>query len=162
VLNEPSQNPPPDAPVVFFYAARIVRYRVAPNNDPDDPGPALWRSRSGQYGLDGLVKPEPGTSGFPGSNSPWELVARGIEDLQVEYMPGDGAWHNSPPTTVNDSWPTVVRQVRITLSARASAPNLQGATTAAGTGPDAVRGQLVTVVTPRAAFNELQMDGQIQ
>ena len=54
-----------------------------------------------------------------------------------------------------------MRQVRITLSARASAANLQGET-AAGGGPDAVRGQLATVVTPRAAFNELQMGGQIQ
>jgi len=165
VLGEPDDTPPgPSATGVqiFFYAARVVRYRIAPNNDPLDPGPALWRSRSGRYGSDGLAKAEPGMPGFPEVGSPWELVARGIEDLQIEYMPGDGFWHNSPEITVNGGWNTIVRQVRITLSARASAPNLQGATTAGGAGPDAVRGQLVTVVTPRAAFNELQMGSQIQ
>ncbi|MGD8894968.1 MAG: prepilin-type N-terminal cleavage/methylation domain-containing protein [Acidobacteriota bacterium] len=161
-LPAPSLQVPPNLPVIFFYAARVVRYRIAPSNDPLDSGPALWRSRSGRYGLDGIAKPEPGDSGFPGTNSPWELVARGIEDLQVEYMGGDGLWHNNPPISVTDDWSTLVRQVRITLSARASAPNLQGATSAAGTGPDALRGQLVTVVAPRAAFNELQMGNQIQ
>ena len=55
----------------------------------------------------------------------------------------------------------MVREVRITISARVSAPNLQGETTSEG-GPDAVRGQLTTVVAPRAALNELQMGGQIQ
>jgi prepilin-type N-terminal cleavage/methylation domain-containing protein len=161
-LQAPSLQAPPNLPVIFFYAGRIVRYRIAPNTDPVDPGPALWRSRSGRYGLDGAIKPEPGDSSFPGSSSPWELVARGIEDLQIEYMGGDGLWHNRPPTVADTVWTTLVRQVRITLSARANAPNLQGATTAAGTGPDAIRGQLVTVVTPRAAFNELQMGSQIQ
>jgi prepilin-type N-terminal cleavage/methylation domain-containing protein len=162
LLPEPSLQVPPNLPVVFFYAGRIVRYRIAPGNDPADPGPALWRSRSGRYGLDGAAKAEPGTSGFPDTGSPWELVARGIEDLQIEYMGGDGLWRNNPPVSAANDWTTLVRQVRITLSARANAPNLQGATTAGGTGPDAVRGQLVTVVAPRAAFNELQMGGQIQ
>jgi prepilin-type N-terminal cleavage/methylation domain-containing protein len=161
-LPAPSLQVPPNLPVIFFYASRVVRYRIAPGNDPADPGPALWRSRSGRYGLDGGVKAEPGDSGFPGSSSPWELVARGIEDLQIEYMGGDGLWRSRPPLSAANDWSTLVRQVRITLSARASAPNLQGATTAGGTGPDAVRGQLVTVVTPRAAFNELQMGSQIQ
>jgi prepilin-type N-terminal cleavage/methylation domain-containing protein len=161
-LPAPSLQVPPNLPVIFFYASRVVRYRIAPGNDPADPGPALWRSRSGRYGLDGGVKAEPGDSGFPGSSSPWELVARGIEDLQIEYMGGDGLWRSRPPLSAANDWSTLVRQVRITLSARASAPNLQGATTAGGTGPNAVRGQLVTVVAPRAAFNELQMGSQIQ
>jgi hypothetical protein len=161
-LPAPSGLAPPNLPVVFFYAGSVVRYRIAPSNDPLDPGPALWRSRTGVWGSDGAVQPEPVDSGFPGSPNPWELVARGIEDLQIEYMGGDGLWHNSPPTAADTVWPTLVRQVRITLSARASAANLQGARTAAGTGPDAIRGQLVTVVTPRAAFNELQMGNQIQ
>jgi prepilin-type N-terminal cleavage/methylation domain-containing protein len=162
ILPAPSDQPPPNLPVIFLYSARVVRYRIAPNNDPLDPGPALWRSRSGRYGLDGLVKPEPGEAGFPGTNSPWELVARGIEDLQVEYLWGDGQWHNRPMQSVADDWNSLMRRVRITLSARASAANLQGATTAQGTGPDAVRGQLVTEVAPRAAFNEMQMGSQIQ
>ena len=163
VLPLPSASAPPNQPVIFFYSARVVRYKIGPNNDPLDPGPALWRSRSGRFGIqDGLAKPDPDESGFPGSNSPWELVARGIEDLQIEYMAGDGLWRSQPPTSVATDWNSIVRQVRVTLSARASAQNLQGATSASGGAPDAIRGQLVTVVTPRAAFNELQMGSQIQ
>jgi hypothetical protein len=63
---------------------------------------------------------------------------------------------------LNGDWTRLVRQVRITLSARASAANLGGETTAGGGAPDSVRGQLSTVVAPRAAFNELQMGSQIQ
>jgi hypothetical protein len=62
---------------------------------------------------------------------------------------------------VADAWDTLVRRVRITLSARASAPGLQGQTTA-GAGPNALRGQLTTVVAPRAAFDELQMQQKIK
>jgi prepilin-type N-terminal cleavage/methylation domain-containing protein len=166
VLPAPSDLVPPNLPVIFLYSARVVRYRIAPNNDPLDPGPALWRSRSGVYGLDGLVKPEPGQAGFPDpTSSPWELVARGIEDLQIEYLWGDGQWHNRPMLSTPpppNNWNSLMRRVRVTLSARASGNNLQGATTALGTGPDAVRGQLVTEVAPRASFNELQMGSQIQ
>jgi hypothetical protein len=91
-------------------------------------------------------------------------VARGIEDLQIEYQSGTDAtvWTNRPPLVVSPTYDTLVRQVRITLSARAQAPGLQGAQVAAGTGPDAVRGQLTTVVVPRQAFNDLQIDKQIQ
>jgi hypothetical protein len=158
----PSQLVPPNLPVVFFYGAQVVRYQIAPSNDPLDPGPALWRSRSGRYSVvDGLPRIAPDGNALP-AGSPWQLVARGIEDLQIEYMAGDLVWRNRAPTSVINDWTTLVRQVRITLSARASGVLLQGATTAGGTGPDAIRGQLVTVVTPRAAFNELQMGSQIQ
>jgi hypothetical protein len=64
---------------------------------------------------------------------------------------------------VTDDWTTLVREVRITLSARATAANLQGQTRAPGQPDlDAVRGQLTTVVAPRAALNDLRMGGQIQ
>lgn len=146
----------------FLYAARVVRYRIGPSTDPTDPHPALWRSNTGGYAPDGIAVSEPGEAGFPDPGSSWELVARGIEDLQIEYRGGDGAWRNRPPQSAVDAWDTLVREVRVTLSARASAANLQGQTTTGGTGEDAVRGQLTTVVAPRAAFNELQMGGQIQ
>ena len=101
--------------------------------------------------------PPPDGNPLP-AGSPWQLVARGIEDLQVEYMAGDGVWRNLPPLSVAADWTTLVRQVRITLSARATGgASFQGATTAGAGAPVAVRGQLVTSITPRAAFNELQM-----
>jgi hypothetical protein len=139
----------------------VARYRIAPSNDPAETAPALWRSVTGRYTATGAVAPEPGAGGFPGTDSPWELVARGIEDLQVEYMWGNGLWYNQPPPSTT-SWDTLVRQVRITLSARASAANIQGVRTAGGGAPAALRGQLSTTVTPRAAFHELQMVGRIR
>jgi prepilin-type N-terminal cleavage/methylation domain-containing protein len=151
----------PANPTPFLYAARVVRYRIAPSTDPTDPAPALWRSNSGRYASDGTLVSEPDQAGFPDLGSPWELVARGIEDLQIEYRAGDGLWRNLPPQSVVDDWTTLVREVRITISARVTASNLQGETAAAG-GPNAIRGQLTTVVAPRAAFNDLQMGGQIQ
>ena len=154
ILPANTQPPPNSAPPqVFLYAARIVRYRVAPSTDPLDQAPALWRSETGLYTSAGLPAPAPGAAG-----SPWELVARGIEDLQVEYFAGvpAGAWTNDPPLSTANDWNSLVREVRVSLSARALAPNIAGQTTAPG-GPAAIRGQLATVVAPRQAFTELQM-----
>jgi hypothetical protein len=147
---------------VFLHGARVVRFAIAPSTDPQDLAPVLWRSASGRFASDGTPVLDPDATGFPSPGSPWQIVARGIEDLQIEYMAGDGQWHNRPPLSVTDDWTTLVRRVRITLSARTAVQNLQGETVAAGAGPDAVRGQLVTEVAPRAAFNELQIGGQIQ
>jgi prepilin-type N-terminal cleavage/methylation domain-containing protein len=149
-------------PNLFLYGGQVIRYRIAASPDPQDQSPVLWRSATGLYNTSGVVQPEPGEPGFPGAGSPWQLVARGIEDLQVEYMGGDGLWHNLPPVAATNDWNGLVRQVRITLSARVTAANLQGQTIAAGTGPNAIRGELTTVVSPRAAFRELQMGNQIR
>jgi type II secretory pathway pseudopilin PulG len=173
----------------FLYAARVARYKIAPNAaDPADPTtPVLWRSTSGQFNTAGVAVPDPGEPGFPGANSPWQIVARGIEDLQVEYMDGNGVWSNSPTVAtpcpnpfgappgdpanggctalapaVGNPYTPVVRQVRVTLSARSSAPLLAGQTVAAGTGPNAVRGQRVSVIAPRAAMAALQMGGSLK
>jgi hypothetical protein len=162
----PAPWPPVSEPTIYLYSARVARYRIAPGVDPADPNmPALWRSDTGRYDVAGAPVPEPGEASFPGAGSPWEIVARGIEDLQIEYMWGDLRWHNQPPISVVSApgnWNSIVRQVRITLSARAAAANLAGETAAGGGAPVAVRGQLGTTVTPRAAFNELQMGSQIQ
>ncbi len=159
----PSSNAPPSTPVVFAYRAKIVRYRVAPSTDPMDDAPALWRTELGRYAADGSVTEEPTEGGFSLAGSPWQLVARGIEDLQIEYMGGDNLWRSQPPTSATPDWTTLVRQVRITLSARTNAGgDLQGQTRGGGGAPDAIRGQLSTTVTPRAAFFELQMGGRIR
>jgi hypothetical protein len=84
-------------------------------------------------------------------------VARGIEDLQVEYFDGNFVWQNQPPVSLVNNWTTLVRRVRVTLSARANAPNLQGQVAAGAGAPVAVRGQLSAVVTPRSATQELQI-----
>ena len=148
----------------LLYRGKVVRYMIAPGLDPSDTSPSLWRSETGRYTAAGAPSPLP----VAGATN-WQIIARGIEDLQVEYLNGgtsgfNGLWANNPGVippcaggcTLAD-YNTVVRRVRVTLSARALAPNLQGQTVpAGGAGPNAVRGQLVSVLTPRAAVLGLQ------
>jgi prepilin-type N-terminal cleavage/methylation domain-containing protein len=134
----------------WLMGGQAIRYRIS----LDAQGvPSLERSAFG-----GQVD----SSG----NSTWEVVARGIEDLQVQYMKTGASgptWLDVPgliactncTTPGPADYATLVRRVRIRLSARALEPNLQGQTTSA-VGP-AVRGQLVTEVAPRAAATTLGM-----
>jgi len=155
---------------VLVYSGKVVRYMIAPGLDPNDTSPSLWRSETGRYTATGAPAPAP----VAGTRS-WQIVARGIEDLQVEYLNGgtsgfNGLWANNPGVvnpcagggcTAAD-YVNVVRRVRVTLSARALAPNLQGQTMpAGGAEPNAVRGQLVSVITPRAAVLGLQSVSQV-
>ena len=73
------------------YSAQVVRYMIAPGLDPLDTSPGLWRSETGRYDATGAAAPAPvvGTTN-------WQIVARGIEDLQVEYLNGGGLWSNNP------------------------------------------------------------------
>jgi prepilin-type N-terminal cleavage/methylation domain-containing protein len=163
----PTADPP--APFVggqvFLYGAKVVRYMIAPSLDPNDPTPNLWRSETGRYDAAGVAAAVPvvGTTN-------WQVVARGIEDLQVEYLNGGGLWSNNPgvvaPCPLAGCQPAdyanVVRRVRVTLSARATPANLQGEMApAAGVAPTAVRGQLVSVLTPRAAVLGLQAESRV-
>ena len=144
---------------VLLYSAHVVRYMIAPGLDPLDNSPSLWRSDTGRYTAAGAA------SALPAAGATnWQLIARGIEDLQVEYLNGGDLWSNNPGVvpvcaagcTAAD-YNNVVRRVRVTLSARALAPLLQGATAPlGGPAPNAVRGQLVSVVSPRAAVLGLQ------
>ena len=111
--------------------------------------PDLWRSPTGGLDLNGLDN--------------YQLVARGIEDIQVQYRNGTGVWTDTPglitcpPTAIcppaNSA--TIVREVRVTLTARALGPNLQGGshpTTGAAMAP---RGQLTSTTSPRSALFQL-------
>ncbi len=155
-----------DVGQAFLYAGRIVRYRIAPGLDPSDPSPSRWRSDSGRYDpATGALVPVPAAGA-----TNWQLVAHGIEDLQVEYLngngAGDGLWSNNPGVVApcpaacgKADFDKVVRRVRVTLSARALSPNLAGQTTpAGGPAPAAPREELVSVVAPRAAVDGLQAD----
>jgi len=132
----------------YMLPGQAVRYRI---NMGTDGVPNLERSAfGGQTDLSG--------------DSTWEIIARGVEDLQVEYENADG-WQDEPGTiscgsncaapTV-DEFDTVIRRVRIRLSARVTGGgDLQGQTTSAV--GSAVRGQLVSEVAPRPAANALGM-----
>jgi prepilin-type N-terminal cleavage/methylation domain-containing protein len=152
--------PPGQAPLVnptggfggwqpeYMLVGQAVRYRL---NLEADGVPSLERSAAG--GQDD-----------PDGNSTWEIIARGVEDLQVEYENGTG-WHDEPGTIscgINCAAPTpadydtIVRRVRVRLSARTTGGgNLTGQTTSAV--GDAVRGELVTDIAPRAAASTLGM-----
>lgn len=134
-------------------AMSVVRYVIA--RDPAEPTvPCLWRSASGQFDSAGTVVATP-----PGGN--WQMVARGIEDLQIRYWTGVSGSFVDAPGVVACTAPcavptlaelnTIVREVQVTLFSRALAPNLAGQTLAPGA-PNAVRGQLTTTVSPRAAL----------
>jgi hypothetical protein len=143
--NSPFVNPPQ-----YMVVGEIVRYRI--NLDADNI-PNLERSALGG---------QPDANG----NSSWQIVARGVEDLQVEYENGAG-WQDEPgpigcglncATPTQAEIDTLVRRVRIRLSARVTGGGqLAGeSTSVVGT---AVRGQLVTEIMPRPVAATLGMYG---
>jgi type II secretory pathway pseudopilin PulG len=131
---------------------QIARYQIL----ADAQGvPNLWRS--GRGGLD----PAGALTLVGDATGGWQLIARGIEDLQVRYrMDGAAplgsqaaACCGSPVPVVFGTPGTVVKEVEVTLWARTMAPNLQGQTARGGV--DAIHGSLVTISTPRAALMTL-------
>ena len=131
----------------FLMVGAVARYRI---NVAADGTPNLERSPTGGMDKDG---------------TPWQVVARGVEDMQIEYLNGT-AWNDEPGTVscaascanpTPADYDTIVRKVRVRLSARALAPNLQGATTSAV--GDAVRGELTSEFVPKAAGTALQISG---
>src|SRR5262249_33537964 len=147
----------------LLFPVEVVHYQIFPdNNDPADPGvPCLWRSVTG--GLDaatGFASPET----IPGPG--WQMVARGIENLQVRYSSGipvagvPPTTTDEPPVVVAGNYNTLVYQVQVTLSARVTAQNLQGETIAPGLGGQRVRGELTTQISPREALIAYAVGGQ--
>jgi hypothetical protein len=121
-----------------------IRYQLG--NDVDGT-PSLFRSASGGF--------DQGTEAFanPPGNS-WQLVARGIEDMQIRYRTFAGWQDAAPQIQPQGAQPldNVVREVEITLWARTvGRTRLQGESVAPGNQVTAVRGSLVTTVSPRAA-----------
>ena len=146
----------------------LVRYEIGfdpPGVPPPAGVPSLYRSGTG--GKD----PSDGSDHRPNTVADiaaghWQLLARGVEDLQVQYRNGTDPWSNDPGQVVcagNCKFPTAaeynrgVREVRVTLSVRADAQNLQGQTrSVSATGrADAVRGSVTTVTTVKALQNYL-------
>jgi hypothetical protein len=154
-----------------FSTLGMYRYQIAPDTDGT---PSLWRSSSGGCGVAAgvfaCVAP-------PSAQGGWQQVARGIEDLQVRYMDGGGAWADTPtvsdcgancnasptatvPTTAE--YNTITRQIEVVLSGRAVAPGprLQGAMESDQGA--AVRGQLRTVIVPRGVLINLNSAVNVQ
>lgn len=147
----------------------MVRYEVG--FDPPSAAavanvsvPSLYRSvTGGRDPADGaFVSPDSAANVTKGR---WQLLARGVEDLQVQYRDGSGAWTDQPTVvacagqckTPNAAeYNTGTREVRVTMSVRADAHNLQGQTTSLASGrANAVRGSVTTVTSVKALQNYL-------
>jgi prepilin-type N-terminal cleavage/methylation domain-containing protein len=130
---------------------QLVLYRIY--EDGVNGIPSLWRSTQGG------MNPANVAAGpvDPGAGSDWQLVASGIEDLQVEYRDGNPApdWDTVPPGIVQNDWTTIVREVKITLSARTTGQQMLAGESISVTGVRAIRGQLTSVTTPRASLAAL-------
>ncbi len=129
---------------------QIVRYQIIV--DPVSNVPSLWRSARGGLDVTTLLPVAPGAAG-----SDWQLVASGIEDLQVSYRDGLGlpaapAWAPSARLVVQNDFSTVVREVRITLGARTTGQQILQGESLSVAGVAAIRGQLTSVTAPRAAL----------
>lgn len=141
----------------FFVPVQVVRYIVATDpNDASNPGDPnflhLWRSvTGGRSAGDNWAAPQPA----PGPE--WQLVARGINDLQVTYVDGTAQLDEPQPIDALASWSQMVRQVNVTLSSRVAGMNIAGFTGQDETDPTQIRlGQLTSQVAPRAALLALQ------
>jgi len=91
----------------------------------------------------------------------YQTIARGIEDLQVQYTQAatetgvsSTAWQDGAPAVANNDYNTLINQVRVTLIARAEGRKLQGQKTSAS-GRTNVRGTLTSTGTPRATLVNL-------
>lgn len=120
--------------------SQLVRYRI--RNDAAGV-PELQRSNSANF-----------AAGF-------QTVARGIEDLQVQYTQADGtvtAGGPGAPQVLTNVWASLTTQVRVTLSSRSEARNIQGATADANLGTR-VRGSLTYTGAPRSTLIGLSNQG---
>lgn len=140
-------------PIAIGHMA-IIRYLIAPDTDGI---PSLWRTSLGGFNNDsGAIEVDPIAAGL---GAGWRLVARGVEDLQVQYRTAAG-WADTPGLVdgAGQDYATLVREVRVTLGARTVAANIAGARTSVQ-GGDAHRGQLQATISPRAAFFYLGLSG---
>jgi prepilin-type N-terminal cleavage/methylation domain-containing protein len=108
-----------------------------------------------------------------GGKPVFQVIARGIDDLQVEYTPAcDPAAVPPIPCVEQDNAPvvdratpdygTLTQSVKVTLSARSEAQNVAGeqlpAANAVAAGQRAaLRGQLTSTGSPRAALTQLSV-----
>jgi len=129
----------------------LVKWQIA--NDTDGV-PSLWRSSTGGYDF------ATGNTVAPSSPT-WQLVARGVEDLQARYRVQTNydpanlttGWTDNP-TGGSGNYGNAVRELEITLQARTvNERALQGETTSGGV--TAIRGQLKTVIVPRYTITRL-------
>jgi Tfp pilus assembly protein PilW len=130
---------------------KLVRYEVC--TAVGDTMPSLCRSERGGYDSGGNFVAAPDPAGG------WQVVARGIEDLQVTYRNGRVAppatWQDAPDAVNLADWTTLTKEVRVTLSGRGALSRIEGQSGPAGVVP-VLRAQLESTGTPRAVLHWLR------
>jgi prepilin-type N-terminal cleavage/methylation domain-containing protein len=116
--------------------AQLVRYRI--RNNGTVPELQRWDS----------------------SNPGYQTVARGIEDLQVQYTQADGTVSSGAPAVTRPNYTSLITQVTVTLSSRSEARNIQGATADANLGTF-IRGSLTWTGSPRSALLSVAKQGGV-
>ena len=134
-------------PLDTVLPVQVVRYEIR----VDAEGvPNLWRSPAGN-----AVAQAGGNACGAGGNEmddPWQLVAKGIEDMQIKYTMADGTTADIPATVQDGVYGTLTKEVRVTLTARSEAANLLGARNGSNAPDPKLRGSMTSVTTPRAAL----------
>jgi prepilin-type N-terminal cleavage/methylation domain-containing protein len=132
------------------WAGQLVRYWIA--NDPLDGVPSLFRSTVGAAGntIDGACGRPPIVRD--------QIVARGIEDMQIVYVRADGNRFDSAPAVdwITPNFNTLTTQVEVTLVARVMTANHQGSTVAPNDPRAFVRGTMTSTTAVRAALLTLR------
>jgi prepilin-type N-terminal cleavage/methylation domain-containing protein len=162
---DPNANPL--SPPVAMSPLQMIRYEIA----MDPPGstvaqggvPSLYRSPTGGRFIDDNNQYLAPITADNVRDGRWQVLARGIEDLQVQYRDGNNVWTDQPPVVTCASpcnapnaaaYNTGTREVRVTMTVRAEGHNLQGQTTGAvggaGSRASAVRGNVTTVTSVKA------------
>jgi len=135
----------PGCNVTDMSFATLVRYRI--RNDASGV-PVLQRFSSDD--------PSAFTGGAM-ADAGFQTVARGIEDLQVQYhQVGTAAttWADVPATVTTGTYTTLTNEVQVTLVARSEARQIQGARTSTS-GRINIRGSLMSSATPRSTLLHL-------
>jgi Type IV Pilus-assembly protein W len=119
--------------VNYVLAGNVVHYKI---QDDAQGLPNLMRSENG---------------------GPFQVLARGIEDLQVQYVRSDGTVSDPAPTVVLNDYTSLITQVRVQLFARAINTRIQGAVTTTDTSithaqGTALRGAMSAQASPRQAL----------
>jgi prepilin-type N-terminal cleavage/methylation domain-containing protein len=136
-----TNRPGSECKVLEVVLAEVVRYRIRRGTDgvPNLERFSTAGAAANNFGAGGVQR--------------FEVLARGIDDLQVQYTNADNLTTNDAPAVDQTqlNYGSIIHRVAVTLSARSEARNVQGMTTAAA-GPTAIRGTLTSQGTPRAAL----------
>jgi len=143
--NLPGGDQIPD-PLAIMLPVQVVRYEIRVDAEGT---PNLWRSPEGN-----IAAAAGGPACGAGSEleDAWQLVAKGIEDMQVKYTMASGTTADTPDEVLDGNYDTLVKEVRVTLTARSEAANLAGAKNGTNAADPKLRGSITSVSTPRAAL----------